>query len=237
MLIQLLAQIASTSRTMSATSAAAIAAATPTPAASVTATTAPALRVVLDQSFWSSGTATAVFVVVAIIVGVIIGTLWKGGQDNWLTKLFSDFTNALAYCVVFLAFMGIIFLSWIVLDAKRDLQTAQYVFSAVLPLLGTWVGTVLAHYFQKENLTAATHSITSLVSKVTGAEKLQSVPVKSVMIRPERIKTLAEKKNDKDIKLTDLAKYLRDIGVDRIPLFEIKDGRMGHVQTQGLCSL
>jgi hypothetical protein len=162
--------------------------------------------------------------IVAIIVGVIIGTLWKGGQDNWLMKLFSDFTNALAYCVVFLAFIGIIMLSWVVLHAKQDLQTAQYVFSAVLPLLGTWVGTVLAHYFQKENLTAATQSITSLVSKVTGVEKLQSVPVKNVMIQPDQIETLPDVligKPDTEIPLQDLTGHLRnDIKKDRIPLFK-----------------
>jgi hypothetical protein len=191
---------------------------------SSTPTPTPPLHVVVDQSFWASPGAVGLFVVVAVILGGIIGVAWKGGQDNWLAKLFSDFTNALAYFVILLAFAGILGLSWVVLSAKKDLETAKYVFAAVLPLLGTWVGTVLAHYFQKENLNAATQSITTLVSKVTGNEKLQSIPVKNVMIRPDKIETLPDpllNKDDKDISLSELTKHLREgTKRDRLPIFK-----------------
>jgi len=86
------------------------------------------------------------------------------------------------------------------------------------------VGTVLAHYFQKENLTAATQSITDLASKVAGADKLQSVPVKNVMIRPEAIKTLPDSligQENKGIKLSDVIAQLQvEPKRDRLPLFK-----------------
>jgi hypothetical protein len=127
--------------------------------------------------------------------------------------------------VVLLAFIGIYRLSKVVLNlGGGNLDNAKYVFAAILPLLGTWVGTVLAHYFQKENLAAATQSIGALASKVTGAEKLQSTPLKAVMIRPERIETLPDPlldKKDEEIKLAELVKHLREgIKRDRLPIFK-----------------
>jgi hypothetical protein len=199
---------------------AALASPTSSPTAAATATPGEPWRITLDGTFWL----WTVGLVIALIVAFAVGTMRKSGPDNWLTRLFSDFTNALAYFVILLAFCGILGLSCAVLHAKNDLETAKYVFAAVLPLLGTWVGTVLAHYFQKENLNAATQSITTLVSKVAGNEKLQSIPVKNVMIRPERIDTLPDKlldHDDKDIKLSELITHLREgIKRDRLPIFK-----------------
>jgi hypothetical protein len=55
-------------------------------------------------------------------------------------------------------------------------EASRLVFSAVLPLLGTWVGTVLAFYFARENLEAATQSTLALA----GIEPAN--PVTRVMI-------------------------------------------------------
>ena len=165
-----------------------------------------------------------VFVLLAIVIGIIVGiVIGKTGASEFLLKLFSDFTNLLAYLVVLLAFGGIFLLSYTVLQLAKDLDTAKYVFAAILPLLGTWVGAVLAHYFQKENLAAATHSISDLANKVASSDKLQSTPVKAVMIRPDRIDTLPDQlldKPDNQIKLAELITHLNHgIKRDRLPLF------------------
>ncbi|MEV0357750.1 hypothetical protein AB0H71_17005 [Nocardia sp. NPDC050697] len=44
-------------------------------------------------------------------------------------------------------------------------RASQLVFSSVLPLFGTWVGTVLAFYFARENFEAATRSTLSISSQ------------------------------------------------------------------------
>jgi len=56
-------------------------------------------------------------------------------------------------------------------------ETSRLVFSSVLPLLGTWVGTVLAFYFARENLAAATQSTLALQGRVE-----RETPARSVMI-------------------------------------------------------
>ena len=60
--------------------------------------------------------------------------------------------------------------------ADNKEPTARLVFTSVLPVLGTWVGTVLAFYFARENLEAATKSALDLTGRET------ETPVTKVMI-------------------------------------------------------
>lgn len=62
-----------------------------------------------------------------------------------------------------------------------------------------------------------------------GADKLKSVPVQSVMIKPDQFKLLPDRligKTNKEIPLSDLATYLEQTSKDRMPLFQgnEKDG-------------
>src|SRR5712691_1865567 len=156
---------------------------TPTLIPSVTPTATPFHVVMEQEPFWNSALGIFLVIVIAIVASVVIGLIArKGGTNGLVGKLlnvFNNFTDMLAYWVVFLAFDGIFLLNYFVLrnTTKDALEAAKYVFAAVLPLLGTWVGTVLAHYFQKENLAAATQSISDLASKVAGTDKLQSILV------------------------------------------------------------
>jgi len=59
-------------------------------------------------------------------------------------------------------------------------EAAQLVLSSLLPLLGTWVGTVLAYYYSKENFEAATRGQQDLVRSVV--QRLQSTNVADKMM-------------------------------------------------------
>src|SRR5215218_4627465 len=86
----------------------------------------------------------------------------------------------LAVGIVGASIVGIVSISAVAIaaaGATDRAETSRLVFSAVLPLLGTWVGTVLAFYFARENLAAATESTLRLAGIET------STPVTSVMIR------------------------------------------------------
>lgn len=153
----------------------------------------------------------------------------KGDSSVSLTdalKAFaSDFKNFLANTVVILSFVGIFVLSWKVIAAgenKVALEAAKFVFGAVLPLLGTWVGTVLAHYFQKENLAAATKSITDVAQGMGASGKLADLKVKDFMIPASKIMSLGPLltgKPDKELPLAEIMKNLKEAGLDRLPLF------------------
>ena len=85
----------------------------------------------------------------------------------------------LAVGIVGASIIGIVAISAIAiaLAGGSRAETSRLVFSAVLPLLGTWVGTVLAFYFARENFQAATESTLRLAGLET------ATPVTQVMIR------------------------------------------------------
>ena len=84
-------------------------------------------------------------------------------------------------------------------------QTAQMVFNALLPLLGTWVGTVLAYYFSKQNFETASQSVERMVS-LTMDQKLGQMSVEKEMLRPNQITLLQipDTKTPKDVPLKDV---------------------------------
>jgi hypothetical protein len=54
----------------------------------------------------------------------------------------------------------------------------KYVLTAMLPVVASWVGTVLAFYFGKANFDAATKSVTDMANTLTSKDKLKVTPVR-----------------------------------------------------------
>lgn len=86
-------------------------------------------------------------------------------------------------------------------------ETSRLVFSSVLPLFGTWVGTVLAFYFARENLQAATESTLALAGLET------ATPVTRVMIRESDFVAydLGTNETPESIKLSALRDKMRSL--------------------------
>jgi CBS domain-containing protein len=93
----------------------------------------------------------------------------------------SRMRNDLAKWIVIVAMSGVVILgTTIILTGGTQVsQSAQYVFSAVLPLFGTWVGTVLAYFFAKENFEAAGR----MAKELSPQEALQGIPVNTIMTK------------------------------------------------------
>jgi len=105
-------------------------------------------------------------------------------------------------------------------DANRFAQASQLVFNALLPLLGTWVGTVLAYYFSRKNFETASQSVERMVS-LTTEQKLAEIFVEKEMLRPNQI-TMYEipaGKSAKDVLLKDLRTTLGP-NITRIPIVD-----------------
>jgi hypothetical protein len=101
----------------------------------------------------------------------------NGGGSDVLTRKW------LAISIVGVSIAGVVVISGVAigLAGSSRADTSRLVFSSVLPLLGTWVGTVLAFYFARENLQAATESARQLA----GLEL--DTPVTRVMVRDNQI--------------------------------------------------
>jgi len=101
------------------------------------------------------------------------------GQSEWRSTRFW-----LAIGLTGVSVLGVIVLSGITIwrSPVTDTELPMRVMTTVLPLIGTWVGTVLAYYFSKENFEAATRSTAELVRQLTPLERLKSIPVRQKMI-------------------------------------------------------
>jgi len=87
-----------------------------------------------------------------------------------------------AFCAIGVTLLSAIVLIGAVKDPGYALGDAvQLVFTAVLPLMGTWVGTVLAYYFSKDNFEAASKSVQDM-AKIATDEKLKTLFVRDEMI-------------------------------------------------------
>lgn len=105
----------------------------------------------------------------------------------------------LAFLVISLSFFGIFAASaisiWLATASNRP-ETTRLVFAAVIPLFGTWGGTVLAYYFARENFKAAAES-TQSTFQLSGQIESRT-PARQVMIPRDKITSLSTKSETAD---------------------------------------
>lgn len=111
-------------------------------------------------------------------------------NDAFKGKIASNITSMVKWGTVGIALVGLGFAITVIVmteDFDKAISVLQYVFGALLPLWGTWIGTVLAYYFTRENFEAANKNVQQLVDKITSDKKLQSILAKDVMIPLENL--------------------------------------------------
>src|SRR5688572_2381837 len=91
-----------------------------------------------------------------------------------------------------MTFTGIIILGTVTIlwdEANTDKKFSHFkdVVSILLPLWGTWIGTVLAYYFSKDNFESANRSVQQIVDKLTSEKKLATVKAREVMITKDKL--------------------------------------------------
>nr|WP_314368791.1 hypothetical protein [uncultured Acinetobacter sp.] len=64
----------------------------------------------------------------------------------------------------------------------KQYEQVKEILTIVLPVLGTWVGTILAFYFARENFVAAATQTANLIKQLTPDQRLQSISVIDVML-------------------------------------------------------
>jgi hypothetical protein len=91
---------------------------------------------------------------------------------------------------------------------QRDqfFDIAKYILGVLLPVIGAWVGTVLAFYFGQVNFEAASKSAQNLVRQLSPREKLQAEPAGHAMMKINDVTTfkIPADKTEADIKIKQL---------------------------------
>lgn len=132
-----------------------------------------------------------------------------------IAKLVLGISGAAIFGISALALVGA---AWS--GATNFKDTSQLIFNALLPLLGTWVGTVLAYYFSRKNFESASQSVERMVN-LTTEQKLGQMFVEKEMMRPGQITVvkIPAGKEPKDILLADLRSMLGD-RITRLPIVD-----------------
>ncbi|TXI17691.1 MAG: hypothetical protein E6Q62_08510 [Nitrosomonas sp.] len=110
--------------------------------------------------------------------------------------------------------------------AEKKFNLVRDTFTMLLPVLGTWVGTVLAFYFSRENFAEAAKQTAALVKQLTPEQRLENIPVAEAMISLEDIgvSTLILTKSEDQIKLWDdvIEGKFNKFSKNRLPIIDDK---------------
>lgn len=131
------------------------------------------------------------------------------------TNIFLRALLTITIVVIGLAIM--ILLSIIVINIAGNgekLETSKWVFNTIIPLVASWIGTVLAFHFGRENYESAAKQVIALTK-----ETLDDISVENIMIN---VKTLFCKKSLPseygNVSLAELIKTFSEAEKDRVPI-------------------
>jgi hypothetical protein len=148
----------------------------------------------------------------------------RGGEGNDMTdsrsRDVSRTRTVIALVVIGTGTLGIVLISWVALaHATSKDETSRLIFSSVLPLIGTWVGAVLAFYFSRDNLQAGSETALSAVRAAGGldSETLVAAVMTTVgRIRPRR--EVADEAEALALALSELYNLMKSAGQSRVPI-------------------
>ncbi len=109
-------------------------------------------------------------------------------------------------------------------DKDKSIAIVANVFNALLPVIATWVGTVIAFYFGKENFAAASKSVQDMVTAMTSDQKLKSISAKdkNAIIPVSDIKyyKYTTEAEIAALKLSEVMKFMNMNAVMRLPFID-----------------
>ena len=130
--------------------------------------------------------------------------------------------NLLSLVIIILGFAFIITIIVISYGKMMTFNEVKELSNIFLPVIATWVGTVIAFYFGKENFESANERVKEMVNKINPIEQLKKVLIKDVMITFDKITKfeLPEGKDYKTVKLIELLTICKNSGITRIPIIQ-----------------
>jgi hypothetical protein len=126
----------------------------------------------------------------------------------------------LAIIILILSFLGIFILA--ILAILNERENAMTILNIALPVFASWVGTILAFYFGRENFESANTQIREIINKLS-PEELEKQPVVNIMKKlTETTHFKMTGNDDTKVILKDIRK-LYDDQVTRLPILNPDD--------------
>ncbi len=126
--------------------------------------------------------------------------------------------SILAYVTLIFSAVAITVLA--VAAIVMDRQNAMTIFNIVLPVFASWVGTILAFYFGRENFESANKQVRELVQRLTPEQRAKAL-VTTIMRSVDNLVhfQIPAGKGDQDIKLSELSSKFGG-NVSRLPILD-----------------
>ena len=98
-------------------------------------------------------------------------------------------------------------------------ENIMTIFNSLLPLFGTWIGTVIAYYFSKENFSVAAKATQDLLGQMN--QNLQKISVKDAFISLAKIDgcSFPDGKDESTVPLDTIRKKFNST-ITRVPVFQ-----------------
>jgi len=131
----------------------------------------------------------------------------------------SDTTrNKLTFWIVGVSALAIIGLA--VITMLKNANEAKNIFNAVLPVFASWVGTILAFYYGRENFESANAEVRKIISKISPEQRaMEKVSKHMRQLVSMSCFLIPAGKSDADFTLSDLRKKL-GANVSRLPVID-----------------
>ena len=105
-------------------------------------------------------------------------------------NFFTFMKDYIALAIVIFSFAVVIILivqAFQLSDKDVSFKNTKDIIGFFLPVVGTWMGTILTFYFTKENFESASRSMQETIKKLTSEDKLKATKATEVMIEVAKI--------------------------------------------------
>jgi len=130
--------------------------------------------------------------------------------------------NRVAYFTLIISSLAIFLLASITI-IKGDVNVSMTIFNTTLPVFASWIGTVLAFYFGRENFESANKQVQHIVTNLTQIKSQKSID--TIMLTPYAM-TIFKIEKDKSIEnitLSELQNTFLTHRVSRLPIINFKN--------------
>jgi len=129
--------------------------------------------------------------------------------------------DRLSWVILIGSLAVITILALVVIFQSNDSKTTMNVFNMILPVAASWIGTILAFYFGKQNFESANKQVREMMQQ-TSPEQRKATPVTTIM---KPFADMAQYKlqtgqSEKDVVIRDMQKLLEG-KVNRLPIVDI----------------
>ncbi len=114
----------------------------------------------------------------------------ENNNGNSPTKDYMSARNVIAFLITLVILVATVYVAIVAvrISSEQDrMEGLKFVAQTLLPLWGTWIGTILAFYFSRENFDAATKSYQNIIESMKPEEKIAKIMAKDAMLPLEKI--------------------------------------------------